>query len=145
MDFYLFYIHEGFWSEYVLKQGKTCWWFTFRCHCERKFSIHSDKKMLNHQEKVLVTGLQRQVLIEWLLGLQNIKQHTVHASITRFMPGDSLGKRKKSLLTKLAPVCFKNICQSVDFFWLTVRTQKISYGGLYSRANGWHGCMDLYV
>ena len=42
--------------------------------------------------------------VEWP---HSINQHTIHAGITSVIPVYSQGKRKKSSLTKLAPVCFQ--------------------------------------
>ena len=72
--------------------------------------------MLNHQEEFLVTGLERQVLIEWLRITKHVFRMATSNSVNRLW---FTRQKEKSSLIKLAPVCCKtHIYQSVIIYFL---------------------------
>ena len=79
--------------------------------------MHSYKKMLTHQGEFLVTWLHRQILIEGLRTTKHVLTLPLLIQSMQALHGLSLsihkakGKKSSLSLTKLTPVCFKNISE----------------------------------
>ena len=118
---------------------------TAKCYPELVHSaelVHSDKKKLNHQGEFLVTGLQRQVLIELL----RISKHVQpFPSISDHLMCLFTRQKEKSSLTKLAPVCFKKYLSECVYQMQiqkiekksNIKKPKVSHDQIFTQVYAW--------